>query len=228
MAALFNAALLIGATAVIIFEACRRLASPPVVEERTVILVAALGIVINLVTAMLFRRRREGDLNARGAYVHMVADAAVSVGVVASGFVIAWTGKLWIDPVVSLLIGVIILAGSWRLTRDTVDMALDAVPPHLDRGEIESFLQRLPGVRSVHDLHVWAMSTTETALTAHIVRGEVAEGDRFLAEAREGLRRRFAILHVTLQIESGDPAHPCAPSCERGAGKPSGRMATPI
>jgi cobalt-zinc-cadmium efflux system protein len=136
------------------------------------------------------------------------------VGVVLSGFLIAWTGQAWIDPAVSLAIGAIILFGSWRLTRDTVDMALDAVPPHLDRAEIESFLETLPGVRSVHDLHIWSMSTTETALTAHLVREEVAANDGFLAEAREGLRRSFNIPHVTLQLECGDPDHPCSQPCE--------------
>ena len=217
MAALFNAALLIGAIAIIIFEACRRLFSPEPVAEWTVILVAALGIVINFATALLFLRQRDRDLNARGAYAHMMADAAVSVGVVVSGFVIAWTGALFIDPLVSLLIGVIILIGSWRLTRDTVDMALDVMPSHLDRGEIEDFLARLPGVRSVHDLHVWSMSTTETALTAHLVRDGEAPSDSFLAQARDGLRRSFKIPHVTLQLESGDPAHPCADPCEAPA-----------
>jgi cobalt-zinc-cadmium efflux system protein len=115
---------------------------------------------------------------------------------------------------VSLLIGVIVLAGSWRLMRDTIDMALDAVPSHLDRGEIEAFLKKLPGVNSVHDLHVWAMSTTETALTAHLVRAEAGLDDKFLAEARDGLRRTFAIPHVTLQVECGDAEHPCAMGCE--------------
>jgi len=219
IAALLNTALLIGATAIIIFEACRRLASPGQVEEGVVIWVAALGIAVNVATALLFLRRREQDLNARGAYAHMVADAAVSVGVVLAGFLILWTGQFWIDPLVSLAIGVIILIGSWRLTRDTVDMALDAVPSHLDRAEIETFLGRLPGVRSVHDLHVWSMSTTETALTAHLVRDEAKADDQFLAEACEGLRRSFAIPHVTLQIESGDAAHPCALACEDAGAK---------
>jgi cobalt-zinc-cadmium efflux system protein len=183
-----------------------------------VILVAALGIAVNLATALLFLRRRDRDLNARGAYAHMMADAAVSVGVVAAGLLIAWTGQVWIDPLVSLAIGIVILIGSWRLTRDTVDMALDAVPSHLDRAEIEDFLGKLPGVRSVHDLHVWSMSTTETALTAHLVRDGLAS-DSFLAQAREGLRRSFRIPHVTLQVESGDPEHPCVEPCEEQASR---------
>ncbi|SEC36328.1 cobalt-zinc-cadmium efflux system protein [Rhizobiales bacterium GAS191] len=214
IAALLNATLLIGATAIIIFEACTRLLSPAPVEERVVILVAGIGIAVNVATALLFLRRRERDLNARGAYAHMVADAGISVGVVIAGLLIVWTKQFWIDPAVSLLIGVIILIGSWRLTRDTIDMALDAVPSHLDRAEIEAFLGGLPGVRSVHDLHVWAMSTTETALTAHLVREEAGSDDKFLAEAREGLRSSFAIAHVTLQIERGDAEHPCALACE--------------
>jgi cobalt-zinc-cadmium efflux system protein len=220
MAALVNLGLLIGATAIIIFEACRRLASPAPVEVRTMILIATLGIAVNIGTALLFLRRRERDLNARGAYTHMVADAAVSVGVVIAGLLIAWTGRLWIDPLISLVIGLVILVGSWRLARDTIDMALDAVPSHLDRAEIECFLNRLPGVRSVHDLHVWAMSTTETALTAHLVRDETRTDDQFLAEAREGLRRTFSIPHVTLQVESGDMEHPCALACETAEAKP--------
>ena len=212
MAALLNAALLIGATAIIIFEAARRLIAPAPVAEKTVILVAALGIAVNVATALLFMRGREGDLNARGAFIHMAADAAVSVGVVGAGLLIALTGKLWIDPLVSLFIGVAIVVGSWRVTRDTIDMALDAVPAHLDPGKVEGYLRGLPGVASVHDLHIWAMSTTETALTVHLVCGEPTD-DKFLAEAREGLRKGFAIQHVTLQVESGDPAHPCAVAC---------------
>ncbi|SEC89708.1 cobalt-zinc-cadmium efflux system protein [Rhizobiales bacterium GAS188] len=214
IAALLNATLLIGATAIIIFEACTRLLSPAPVEERVVILVAGIGIAVNVATALLFLRRRERDLNARGAYAHMVADAGISVGVVIAGLLIVWTKQFWIDPAVSLLIGMIILIGSWRLTRDTIDMALDAVPSHLDRAEIEAFLGGLPGVRSVHDLHVWAMSTTETALTAHLVREEAGSDDKFLAEARDGLRSSFSIAHVTLQIERGDAEHPCALACE--------------
>jgi cobalt-zinc-cadmium efflux system protein len=220
MAALVNAGLLIGATAIIIFEACRRLVSQAPVAETTMILVAALGIAVNIGTALLFRRSRERDLNARGAYAHMMADAAVSVGVVVAGFLIAFTHRPFIDPLVSLVIGLIVLLGSWRLTRDTIDMALDAVPSHLDPAEIESFLGRLPGVRSVHDLHVWAMSTTETALTAHLVREDATSDDRLLAEACEGLRRTFSIPHVTLQVESGDMNHPCALACETAGTKP--------
>jgi cobalt-zinc-cadmium efflux system protein len=216
MAALLNAALLIGATAIIIFEAVRRLIAPAPVAEKTVILVAALGIAVNVATALLFMRGREADLNARGAFVHMAADAAVSAGVVGAGLMIALTGKLWIDPLVSLFIGVAIIAGSWRVTRDTVDMALDAVPAHVDPGKVEGYLRGLPSVASVHDLHIWAMSTTETALTVHLVCQEPTD-DKFLVEAREGLRKTFAIQHVTLQVESGDPAHPCAVACEENA-----------
>jgi cobalt-zinc-cadmium efflux system protein len=216
MAALLNAALLIGATAVIIFEAIRRLISPAPVVEKTVILVAALGICINVATALLFLRGRDADLNARGAFIHMAADAAVSVGVVIAGSLMALTGALWIDPLVSLVIGIVIIAGSWRVTRDTIDMALDAVPPHLDPGKVEGYLRALPSVASVHDLHIWATSTTETALTVHLVC-EGPTDDKFLAEAREGLRRTFAIQHVTFQVESGDPAHPCALACEEKA-----------
>jgi cobalt-zinc-cadmium efflux system protein len=214
MAALLNAALLIGATGAIILEAAQRLLSPVPVESGTMIWVAALGIAINAGTALLFLRGRESDLNARGAFVHMVADAAVSVGVVAAGFIIAWSGQRWIDPLVSLAIGIVILAGSWRLTRDTVDMALDAVPSRIDRGEVEAYLRGLPGVTSVHDLHIWAMSTTQTALTAHVVRRDAAADDKFLAQMRDGLRDGFSIAHATVQVESGDPDHPCALACE--------------
>jgi cobalt-zinc-cadmium efflux system protein len=216
MAALLNAALLIGATAIIIFEAIRRLIAPVPVAETTMILVAALGIAVNVATALLFMRGREGDLNARGAFIHMLADAAASVGVVVAGLLIALTGKLWIDPLVSLFIGVAIIAGSWRVTRDTIDMALDAVPAHVDPGKVEGYLRGLPSVASAHDLHIWAMSTSETALTVHLVCVEPTD-DKFLAEAREGLRKTFAIQHVTIQVESGDPAHPCALACEENA-----------
>ncbi|MEO6457719.1 MAG: cation diffusion facilitator family transporter, partial [Chloroflexia bacterium] len=169
LAALVNAVFLLIAIGVIAWEAIQRFSEPSPVEGWTVIFVASIGIVINTVTALLFMSGRKGDLNIRGAYLHMAADAAVSVGVVLAGFAILFTGWLWIDPIVSLAIAAIIFLGTWGLLRDSVNMALDAVPESIDVSEVRKYLSDLPAVTEVHDLHIWAMSTTETALTSHLV-----------------------------------------------------------
>lgn len=209
LAALANAVLLLVAVGAITLEAARRFYEPQPVESGTVMLVAAVGVVVNAGTALLFASGRKGDLNIRGAYLHMVADAGVTVGVIAAALLIVWTGWLWIDPLVSLLIAGVILVGTWGLLRDSVNLSLDAVPDGIDPHEVEAYLAGQPGVTEVHDLHIWAMGTTETALTAHLVRAEAVADDSLLERMRRGLHERFGIEHATFQIEAGDPAHPC-------------------
>ncbi|MBL6079488.1 cation transporter [Belnapia sp. T18] len=210
LAALGNAVLLLVAVGAIALESAQRLAEPAPVATGLMMAVAAAGILVNGGTALLFARGREADINRRGAYLHMVADAAVSAGVVASGLLIRLTGWDWVDPMVGLVIAGVILAGTWGLLRESVDLAMDAVPRGIDPAAVEAWLAGRPGVAEVHDLHIWAISTTETALTAHIVRPGAAMDDGFLNAVQQGLRERFGIGHATLQVEQGDPAHPCA------------------
>jgi cobalt-zinc-cadmium efflux system protein len=172
-------------------------------------IVAGIGIVINTATALLFMRGRKGDINIRGAFLHMAADAAVSLGVVVAALLIMLTGWLWLDPLVSLAIAVVILWSTWGLALDSVNLALGAVPRGIDRDAVEAYLRGLPGVTDLHDLHIWAMSTTETALTVHLVRPNAGLDDALLARACDRLAHDFAIAHATLQVEQGDSAHPC-------------------
>ncbi len=209
LAALVNALLLLLAMAVVAWEAIQRLLNPAPVQGETVIWVATLGIIINTATALLFMSGRHHDLNIRGAFMHMAADAGVSLGVVLSGFAIVWTGWEWLDPVVSLVIVGVILVGTWGLLKDSVNMALDAVPEGIDHADVTAYLASLPGVCDVHDLHIWPMSTTETALTVHLViPGHVAT-DALLKDVTHELHDRFGIEHTTIQIEVGDTEHPC-------------------
>lgn len=210
LAALFNALLLIFACGAIAFEAIRRLAEPAPVGSTTIMIVAGIGFVINLGTALLFMKDQHKDLNVRGAYLHMMADAAVSIGVVIAGGLILLTGWSIIDPVVSLLIVAVILIGTWGLLKDSVNLALDAAPRGVDVTAVRAALLALPGVSAVHDLHVWGLSTTDTALTAHLVHDR-PDGDALLAEAQTLARGRFGIGHTTLQLESG--ALPDCPDC---------------
>lgn len=213
LASLINAVVLLVGVGAIAVEAIQRLvAGVPAgdVGGKTVMLVAAVGIAVNGVTAWLFARGRKGDLNIRGAFLHMAADAAVSAGVVVAGLVILLTGWAWIDPVVSLGIAVLILVSTWGLLRDSVNLALDKVPENVSVEKVRSYLAGLPGVTEVHDLHVWGLSTTETALTAHLVRPGQGTDDALLHRACDELRDRFGIGHATIQVEDGDPAQPCA------------------
>ena len=208
LASLANAVLLLVAVGVIVSEAIHRLAEPAPVDTGVVMLIASLGVVINGLTAMLFMRGSQTDLNVRGAFLHMAADAGVSLAVVAGAFILSLTGLLWIDPALSLAIAAVIVLGTWGLLRDSADLALDAAPRGIDVDEVRAWLARLPGVEEVHDLHVWAMSTTETAMTAHILRPQNGDGDGFLHMACEGLESRFRIGHATLQVET-DTALAC-------------------
>ena len=203
VAALFNALLLLIAIVVIAYEALGRLAMPEPVAGSTVITVAAIGIVINTATALLFMRGSKNDINIRGAFLHMAADAAVSAGVVVAGFVILATGWLWIDAAVSLVIVTVIAIGTWGLLRDSVNMSLHASPSGIDPDEVAKFLRQRPGVAGLHDLHIWPMSTTETALTAHLTVPGGYPGDAFVHGIADDLLSRFGIGHATIQIETG-------------------------
>jgi cobalt-zinc-cadmium efflux system protein len=209
LAALVNAVLLYVAIGAIAWEAVRRFGAAGPIDSGTVIWVAAAGIAVNAITAYLFRSGRKQDVNIRGAYLHMAADAAVSLGVVVSGFLISWTGRLWIDPVVSLAIVVVIGVGTWGLLRESVNLALHAVPEGIDLSAVERYLSAVPGIAGVHDLHIWGMSTTETALTVHLIKPDGLQDDALLAGISDELHRRFGIEHTTIQLEFGDADHPC-------------------
>jgi cobalt-zinc-cadmium efflux system protein len=204
LAAVLNAMILLIAVGGIAVEAVNRFLHPEPVAGGTVMAVAALGIVVNGVTAWLFAAGHRHDLNIRGAFLHMAGDAAVSLGVVVAALLIGVTGWWWLDPAVSLAVVVVILLATWSLTRDALNLALDAVPATIDRHAVEAYLAGLPGVAEVHDLHIWAMSTTETALTAHLVRPNASLDDGLLAAAAHELEHRFGIHHATIQIEAGD------------------------
>jgi cobalt-zinc-cadmium efflux system protein len=202
LAALLNAILLLIACGAILLEAIQRLIDPEPIASLTVIVVAAIGIIINGITAGLFASGRKTDLNIRGAYLHMMADAAVSLGVVLAATAIMATGWLWLDPAMSLVIVAVIVAGTWSLLRESTAMTLAAVPSGIDPAAVRAYLAGHPGVASIHDLHIWPMGTTETALTAHLVMPAGNPGDAFLTETSRELQRRFGIGHVTLQVET--------------------------
>lgn len=209
LAALANALLLIFACGAIALEAVRRLTEPAPVASGVIMAVAAIGFLVNLGTALLFMKDQHKDLNVKGAYLHMMADAAVSLGVVAAGGLIMFTGWSAVDPIVSLTIVAVILVGTWGLLKDSVNLALDAAPAGVEPGVVREALLALPGVKAVHDLHVWGLSTTDTALTAHLVH-ERDDPAALLAEA-QGVARRFGVAHTTLQLET--EALPDCPAC---------------
>ena len=201
LAALANAVLLLVTVGAIAVEAVHRLIEPSEVAGATVMVVAGIGIVINGVTAWLFASGRKGDINVRAAFVHMAYDALVSIGVVAAGGVIFLTGWTRLDPLVSLAIAMVILAGTWSLLRDSIGMSLDAVPAGIKPEEVEEFLKAQPGVAAIHDLHIWPMSTTDTALTCHCLMPGGHPGDEFLVRLAHQLHEHFSIGHVTIQVE---------------------------
>ncbi len=214
LAALMNAIVLMAAIGAIAWEAIRRFDHPAPVGGQTIMIVAGIGVVINTITALLFISGRKHDLNIRGAFLHMAADAGVSAGVVVAGLIILTSGWMWIDPLVSLLIAVIILFGTWGLLRDAFNLALDAVPKGIDPQAVSEYLAELPGVESVHDLHIWAMSTTETALTAHLVKPDSKDDDMIIEKASKELHEHFGIDHITLQWERWHELDHCGGSCE--------------
>lgn len=211
LAALFNAIFLLVSVGAIAWEAIRRFGDPTDVAGKTVIWVSLVGIAINTATALMFMSGRKGDLNIRGAFMHMAADAGVSAGVVVAGFAILATGLHWIDPVVSLVIAAVIVWGTWGLLRDSVNLALHAVPEGIDLAKVKECLASLPHVTAVHDLHVWPMSTTETALTAHLVRSVDRCDSAVLEKCCKELHDKFEIQHATIQFETEDHACELAP-----------------
>jgi cobalt-zinc-cadmium efflux system protein len=209
LAALVNAAVLLISVGAIAWEAIGRVNQPQPVAEMTVIWVAAIGVVINAGTALMFMSGRKRDLNIRGAFMHMATDAVISLGVVLTGIALLATGWLWLDPVAGLIIVALIVYGTWDLLRDSLNLALDAVPAGIDMNDVKEYLSGLPTCVDVHDLHVWGMSTTETALTAHVVMAEKTCDDALLARITNELHQKFGIEHATLQVEFGDPTYPC-------------------
>jgi cobalt-zinc-cadmium efflux system protein len=207
LAALANAVLLALITGAIAWEAVLRLMQPQPTAGGLMMAVAGVGILVNGATALMFAAGRKSDLNVRGAFLHMASDALVALGVVATGAIILVTGWHWLDPAVSLVIGAVIIWGTWSLLREALQLALAGVPAGVDRTGVARYLADLPGVTEVHDLHIWGMSTTETALTAHLVRPGAALDDALLTEVCAELKRRFSIQHATLQIEGGST--PC-------------------
>ena len=209
MASLISAVLLLVALGGIAWESIERLSSPQPVDGLTVIVVAAIGVVINTATALLFVKGQAHDLNIRAAYLHMAADAAISLGVVVAGVIIMLTGWLWLDPVLSLGIVVVILLGTWGLLRDSINLSIDAVPEGIEVSAIKKYFNSLENISDIHDLHIWALSTTETALTVHLVSTQKELDNDFLHEVNEHLHHHFNITHVTIQIEKESNDYTC-------------------
>lgn len=209
MAALANAMILLVAVGGIVWEGLYRLTAPETVNGSTMIWVALLGVLINIGTAVMLQQGSKHDINVRGAFLHMVADAAVSLGVVLAGLAMLWLGWLWLDGAVSILIAGVILWSTWGLFRESINLALHAAPSHVDTVLVRDFLAGLSGVAEVHDLHIWAMSTSEIALTAHLLMPSGHPGDAFMSEVSDSLGKHFHIHHATLQIEIGNGELPC-------------------
>jgi cobalt-zinc-cadmium efflux system protein len=214
LAAVANGGLVLFAIGGVVWEAIQRIGTDRAVDGGLVAIVAALGVLLNGAAAMLFARGREHDLNVRGAFLHLLADAAVSAGVVIAGVVIWRTGWSWIDPVTSIVVSAVILGETWRLVREAGDLLLDAVPAHIDPQAVEAYLAALPGVTGVHDLHIWSMSTTEVALTAHLVLPWDACAPTMLARVSAEIAQRFKIGHVTIQLEPADHGQNCDQAAE--------------
>ncbi|WP_310448659.1 cation diffusion facilitator family transporter [Sulfuritalea sp.] len=210
LAAFANAVLLLVAMGSLLWEAGHRLQAPHPTDGITIMIVAAVGVLVNGATAALFMAGGKSDMNIRGAFLHMAADALVSLGVVAAGALYLWTGWAWLDPVTSMAIALVIIAGTWSLFRQSLHLLFDGVPESVALVEVDALLRALPGVKGVHDLHVWAMSTTEIALTAHLVMPGGHPGDAFLEKIAHDLHDHFHITHPTIQIEFDDPNHGCA------------------
>jgi len=212
LASMFSGLLLLAAVVVISWEAFQRFITPSEPVGQTIMTVAGIGVVINAITAWFFVSGKDQDLNIRGAYLHMAADALVSLGVVVSGFMVWKFGLNWFDPMSSLLIAVVIFWSTWGLLRDSLNLAIDAVPRGMNPVEVREWLSAQPGVEGMHDLHIWPTSTTETALTAHLLMSEPPQDDQFLHQLASQLKEKFKISHATFQIERGDDNHPCMQS----------------
>lgn len=209
IAAQLNSLILLVAIGIIIWEAVNRLASPPQVEGTAMMLVAGLGVIINGITTYLFFADKDSDLNIKGAYLHMLADTLVSVGVVISGFIIFMTNAYWIDPVISIVIAVIIIWGTWSLLRDATKLSLDAVPDSIDINNVKNYFNSVNQVQDFHDLHIWALSTTESALTVHLVKDGQLSNDELIQKVNTELKHKFGISHTTIQIEDLECSNGC-------------------
>lgn len=212
LVSILNALLLFGAVAIIGYDAIGKFKNPEPVAGTQVMIVAAIGVVINTLTALLFIKGQKEDLNIKGAFLHMAADAGVSLGVVVAGLLIYITGKQWIDPVTSFLIIAVIVWGTWHLFIDSIDLALDAVPKHIKLEKVREFLMKQEGVENVHDLHIWAMSTTKVALTAHLIT-PVSTNDNFISDLQHKLNEEFGISHATIQLENNKVEKDCETNC---------------
>lgn len=209
LSAFLNAIFLLVAVGAILWESAKRFMAPPEVQTQTMIVVAAIGIVINTATALLFLRDQKHDINMRGAFLHMVADAMISLGVVLAGVGIYFTGWFWLDPAISVAICLVIVWGTWGLLKESSMLAMDAVPMHVNPQNVREYFQKLDGVKEVHDLHIWALSTTEVALTVHLVIPEHKNGDEFISRICADLKTKFKIHHPTIQVEVGDKKFVC-------------------
>ncbi len=209
LASSVSAILLLVVLGGIVWEAIGRLANPQPVHSMTVVIVAAIGVVINTSTALLFVSGQKHDLNIRGAYLHMAADAGVSLGVVVAGIVIMITGWLWIDPAISLVLVVVILVGTWNLLHESINLSVDAVPQDINISGIKDYLTKIEGISEIHDLHIWALSTTQTALTAHLITTKNLIDNEFLKEIQRHLHDNFDIEHATIQVEKEDMENNC-------------------
>ncbi|RIH64917.1 cation transporter [Mariniphaga sediminis] len=212
LVSILNALFLFGAVVAIGWDAVGKLQNPQPVGGKQVMIVAGIGVVINSLTALLFIRGQKEDLNIRGAFLHMAADAGVSLGVVLAGLLISLTGKTWIDPMVSFVIIAVILWGTWRLFSDSVNLALDAVPKNIDIEKVRLYIESKNGVQNLHDLHVWAISTTQVALTAHLVMPG-GNDDDFISQLQDDLKKKFNIRHTTFQIENENLQQVCDTDC---------------
>ncbi|MEO6323211.1 MAG: cation diffusion facilitator family transporter [Thermoanaerobaculia bacterium] len=218
LAAFLNSALLLFATGGVAWEAIRRFHAPAPIASKTVMIVAAVGVIINLGSSIPFLAGRKNDLNIQAAFLHLMGDAAFSFAVVIAGAVMYFTGWTWLDPVMSLVLAISILIGTWKLLRGSINLILDAVPENIDPEAVRDYLERLPGVTDVHHLHIWPLSTTETALTAHLVMPVPSLRPDFLANVAEGLRHELQIAHTTLQVDVIGAGDGCAPCTDDSAG----------
>lgn len=209
LSALFNSLFLLMAVGIIIWEAVHRILSPDIIEAKTVIIVAAIGIVINTLTALLFFKDKDDDMNIKGAYLHMAADALISLGVVVSAVVISYTSWFWLDPVVSIIIALIIIYGTWDLLKGSIKLSMDAVPEEINPKEVKKYLESIEDVTDVHDMHIWGLSTTETALSVHLTVKNNLLDNKKLVQISEYLKKNFKINHPTIQIELYDKDFEC-------------------
>jgi cobalt-zinc-cadmium efflux system protein len=213
LAAFINACILLISLGAVAYEAIMRISQPHPIEGGTVAIIAGIGIVINSVTALMFLKDKDNDLNSKGAYMHMASDALISLGVVIAGIVILYTGWFWLDSIVSLILVIVVVFGTWGLLKESLKLTLNGVPRDVNLFEVKKYLSGLKGVTNVHDLHIWAISTTETSLTAHLIISENVENDLLYENIKEELHHKFNITHSTIQIERNKGQFHCEQKC---------------